>query len=216
MIRTALAEAAWLRGDRRGCAPHVAAAGEPSWAAQFGRPAGELALWAARCGERLERHRSGARAGDLRELGGDWRGAIRGWHELEAPYEAALAALPGDERAAREAMASATPARRAAHAARAFARARSERRDRAPRGPQRSTLANVAGLTRREQEVLVHVAAGATNAADRAGAPSLRADGRASRLGDPRRSSACATRTAAVDAAHAAGALQKMGRRAQI
>jgi len=32
------------------------------------------------------------------------------------------------------------------------------------RGPRRSTLTNPAGLTRREQEVLGHVAAGATNA----------------------------------------------------
>ncbi len=38
------------------------------------------------------------------ELEGDWRAAIRARHEVEAPYEAALAALPGDDRAAREAL----------------------------------------------------------------------------------------------------------------
>jgi DNA-binding NarL/FixJ family response regulator len=50
-------------------------------------------------------------------------------------------------------------------AARAFVRERTRRGTRAPRGPRRSTLANPAGLTRREQEVLDHVANGETNAA---------------------------------------------------
>jgi DNA-binding NarL/FixJ family response regulator len=82
---------------------------------------------------------------------------------VQAPYEAALAALPGDDRAAREAVAT---LRRlgAAAAARAFARDREARGHNAPRGPRASTLANAAGLTRREQEVLTHVARGATNA----------------------------------------------------
>ncbi|MEA2124320.1 MAG: hypothetical protein QOI80_1102, partial [Solirubrobacteraceae bacterium] len=35
----------------------------------------------------------------------------------------------------------------------------------APRGPRRSTLANAAGLTRREQEVLVELGRGRSNAA---------------------------------------------------
>jgi DNA-binding NarL/FixJ family response regulator len=53
-----------------------------------------------------------------------------------------------------------------AHAAvRAFARERAARGAPAPRGPRRSTLANPAGLTRREQEVLEHLATGATNPA---------------------------------------------------
>ncbi len=82
---------------------------------------------------------------------------------LDAPYEAALAALPGDERAARDAIAT---LRRlgAAGAARAFARDREARGGASLRGPQRSTLANAAGLTRREQEVLSVLAGGATNA----------------------------------------------------
>jgi DNA-binding CsgD family transcriptional regulator len=98
----------------------------------------------------------------LRELTGDWRGAVREWRKLEAPYEEALAALPGDDRAAREAMAG-LHRLGAVAAARAFARERARRGERAPRGPRRSTLANPAGLTRREQEVLAHVAQGATN-----------------------------------------------------
>ena len=98
-----------------------------------------------------------------RELAGDWRGAIDAWRALDAPYEAALAALPGDQRAARDAM-SALQRLGASAAARAFARDRALYGASALRGPRRSTLANAAGLTRREQEVLEHVAAGATNA----------------------------------------------------
>jgi DNA-binding NarL/FixJ family response regulator len=100
----------------------------------------------------------------LCELAGDWRGAIRGWAALDAPYEAALAAQPGNERAAREALAALH--RLGAHAAvRAFIRERAARGVRVLRGPRRSTLANAAGLTRREQEVLVELATGATNPA---------------------------------------------------
>ncbi|MGZ6638025.1 MAG: response regulator transcription factor [Solirubrobacteraceae bacterium] len=177
---------------------------DAAWFAEFGRPSGELALWAARSGERLEPSPT-APEPVLRELAGDWRGAVRAWRELDAPYEAALAALPGDDRAARGAVA-ALQRLGARAAAREFARARSERGSRAPRGPQRATLANVAGLTRREQEVLVHVASGETNQqiaralhlSERTVAHHVSAI--LSKLG-------VATRTAAVDAAHAAGML---------
>ena len=105
MLHAALAEIAWLRGDRRGAADSGGGrAGTRAWFAEFGRPSGELALWAARCGERLEPPPT-APEPVLRELAGDWRGAVRAWRELGAPYEAALAALPGDDRAAREAVA---------------------------------------------------------------------------------------------------------------
>jgi DNA-binding NarL/FixJ family response regulator len=96
------------------------------------------------------------------ELEGDWREAVRVWRELDAPYEAALAALAGDERAARDA--AATLHRLGARgAARAFDRERRARGARPARGPRRTTLANPAGLTRREQEVLEQLSTGATN-----------------------------------------------------
>jgi DNA-binding NarL/FixJ family response regulator len=87
-------------------------------------------------------------------------------------------------------------------------RARSERGSSAPRGPHHSTLANAAGLTRREQEVLAHVAQGATNAGI---AQALHLSERTvahhvsailSKLG-------VRTRTAAVEAAHSSGLLSK-------
>ncbi len=208
MIRAALAEAAWLRGDRPEVLAQVAAARLTPWAEQLGRPSGELALWASRCGEHVDPPPF-APEPVLRELAGDWRGAIRAWRELEAPYEAALAALPGDEQAARGAMA-VLHRLGARAAARAFARARSERSRAAPRGPRQSTLANAAGLTRREQEVLAHVARGASNVAI---AEALHLSERTvehhlsailAKLG-------ARNRGAAVEAARAAGALPQIG-----
>ncbi|MEA2450922.1 MAG: hypothetical protein QOG63_2854, partial [Thermoleophilaceae bacterium] len=208
VIRTALAEAAWLRGDRPAARAQALAARSAPFADQFARSAGELALWATRCGEPVD---VPARASDpvLRELAGDWQGAIRAWRELEAPYEAALAALPGDERAAREAM-GALQRLGASAAARAFARERADSGARAPRGPRRSTLADPAGLTRREREVLGHLSRGTTNAGI---AAALHLSERTvahhvsailGKLGAP-------TRTAAVEAARSVGLLAQDG-----
>jgi len=203
-LRAALAEAAWLAGDlAAGRAAAADALGSP-FAAQLVRPYGDALLWAARCGGALPDARpAGLAEPVLLELDGDWRGAIRGWQALDAPYEAALAALPGDERAARDAMAA---LRRlgAAGAARAFTGEREARGAASLRGPRRSTLANAAGLTLREQEVLALVAAGLTNAQV---AAALHLSERTvahhvssilGKLGTP-------TRTAAVEAARSAG-----------
>ncbi|HET8607891.1 MAG TPA: AAA family ATPase [Gaiellaceae bacterium] len=162
-IRAALVEAAWLRGDRAEALRQLRAAAESPATQRFARSAGELALWGRRHGLELEAP-AGAPAPVLLELAGDWRGAVRAWRELEAPYEAALAALPGDERAARAAVA-ALHALGATAAAQAFARERAAAGAQAPRGPRRSTRAHPAGLTRREQEVLERLATGATNPA---------------------------------------------------
>jgi len=119
-------------------------------------------LWGARLGMHLAPP-AGAPAPVLLELAGDWRGAIDGWRELHAPYEAALAALTGDKRAAREAM-SVLHKLGASAAAQAFARERAARGAQVVRGPRRSTLANPARLTLREQEVLEVLETGASNA----------------------------------------------------
>ena len=162
-IRVALVEAAWLAGDRVTAVERIRAARESIATTRFARPAGELALWASRCGVQLGAP-ARAPAPVLLELEGDWRRAIRGWRELEAPYEAALAALPGDDRAASDALARLHQLGADA-AARAFVRERQLLGARPARGPRRSTLANAAGLTRREQEVLDQLATGATNSA---------------------------------------------------
>ena len=84
------------------------------------------------------------------------------WDALDCPYDAALAAIAGDATAARRA--AATLARLGARAAaKAFARERAAAGGTAPRGPRRSTLADPAGLTVREREVLARLAGGKTN-----------------------------------------------------
>ncbi len=161
MVRLALVEAAWLAGDRALALSELRAARDSQAVPRFARSAGELALWAWRFGVDLEPP-AHAPTPVVLELASDWHRAIRAWRELEAPYEAALAALPGDERSAREALA-VLHKLGAGAAARAFSRERAARSGREARGPRRSTLANPAGLTRREQEVLEVLATGATN-----------------------------------------------------
>jgi DNA-binding CsgD family transcriptional regulator/tetratricopeptide (TPR) repeat protein len=163
MLRLALVEAAWLDGDHAAARGQLRAAWESPAVARFARSGGELALWGRRYGVDLQPPVGTPHPVEL-ELAGDWRAAIRGWRELDAPYEAALAALPGDDRAAREALAT-LHRLKARAAARAFSRERAARGARGARGPRRTTLANPAGLTRREQEVLEALATGATNTA---------------------------------------------------
>jgi DNA-binding NarL/FixJ family response regulator len=160
-IRVALAEAAWLCGDHQAVRGHVRAGLAAQYADQLARSSADLALWAFRCGDAIDPPPN-AVVPVVREVSGDWREAMREWRKLDAPYEEALAALNADDAAARKAMA-ALQRLGAVTAARAFARERDRRGVRAPRGARRSTLANAFGLTRREQEVLRHVARGETN-----------------------------------------------------
>jgi DNA-binding CsgD family transcriptional regulator/tetratricopeptide (TPR) repeat protein len=162
MVRVALVEAAWLRGDHREASRLARDALASPVSHHFARPAADLSLWARRLGLEVQVPANAPEPVRL-ELAGDWRRAIDAWHEVEAPYEAALAALPGDERAARDALA-ALKRLGARGAVRAFSREREALGARAQRGPRHSTLANPAGLTRREQEVLEQLATGATNA----------------------------------------------------
>jgi DNA-binding CsgD family transcriptional regulator len=162
-LRVASVEAAWLRGDRPAALAQLRDADRTPATGRFARPAAEMALWAQRLGRSAALPSKPPEPLRL-ELAGDWRGAVRAWRELEAPYESALAALPGDDRAARAALANLR--RLGADAAvEAFARHRAAAGSSVPRGPRRSTLAHPAGLTRREQEVLEVLAEGATNAA---------------------------------------------------
>jgi tetratricopeptide (TPR) repeat protein len=102
-IRVALVEAAWLRDDRADALRRLRETRDIPTAARFARSAGELAVWGLRHGLELEAP-PGAPEPVKLELAGDWRGAITAWQELDSPYEAALAALPGDDRAARAAV----------------------------------------------------------------------------------------------------------------
>ena len=208
LVRSALAETAWLAGDRRAGLAHAVAGTAGPFADQFARSTGELALWAARCGQPGPVPPRASEPVRL-ELAGDWRAAISAWRELDAPYEAALAAMSGDDRAARDALA-ALHRLGARATVRAFTRERGARAGRGLRGPRRTTLANAAGLTRREQEVLAQVAQGLTNAAI-ADALCLSERTVAHHVSAILGKLGVSTRTAAVEAARSTGVLAQDG-----
>jgi DNA-binding CsgD family transcriptional regulator len=97
-------------------------------------------------------------------MAGRWAEAAELWRQLGCPFERALALADGDENARREAFAVLT-----SHGAAASLNALRERLRAAgvrgvPRGPRATTAANVAGLTKREMDVLLLVALGLPNA----------------------------------------------------
>jgi DNA-binding CsgD family transcriptional regulator len=207
-IRVALAEHAWLGGDRATAIRRLEAALASEAVARFARTHADLALWAARHGMEPDPP-PGAPAAVEAELAGDWRRAVREWLSLQAPYEAALAALPGDDRAAREALAQ-LQRLGATGAARAFSRERASLGGRTLRGPRRATAVHPAGLTRREQDVLERLASGATNPAI-AGALHLSERTVAHHVSAILRKLGAPTRLAAVERARARGLLPQDG-----
>jgi DNA-binding CsgD family transcriptional regulator len=162
LVRLARAELAWLAGDESAGRAESEAGLCLDSARRVPWIAGDLAVWGARCGSAPPTDPPLAAPFAL-ELAGSWREAADAWRTLGCPYNAALAALPGDDAAAREAAASLEQIGATA-AARAFARARTALGLRAPRGPRRSTRTDAHGLTKREREVLTLVAAGHRNA----------------------------------------------------
>ncbi len=207
-LRVALVEHAWLTGDRAAAIRLLHAARASEAAGRFARSEADLAVWAARHGIEVDPP-PGASAAVVAELAGDWRRAVREWQRLQAPYEAALAALPGDERAAREGLAG-LHRLGAAGAARAFARERATAGKRALRGPRRATAVHPAGLTRREQDVLERLASGATNPAI-AAALHLSERTVAHHVSAILRKLGAPTRLAAVERARARGLLRQDG-----
>jgi DNA-binding CsgD family transcriptional regulator len=159
----ALAEAAWLAGDAERVEREVAEAlargagsDNPWWF-------GELVYWSHRAG--IPVSWDGRIAEPYRlAVAGDWMAAADWWAAHDCRFETAVALCEVDDP---DAVRSAVEMldRLGARPAAGFAR----RRLRAlgvttiPRGPRRETLANKAGLTRRESEVLDLVALGLSN-----------------------------------------------------
>jgi ATP/maltotriose-dependent transcriptional regulator MalT len=175
-IVTAMAEAAWLRGDPSGCLAALRCLddlhgiGINPWAA------GEVATWRRRAGDRTAAVPAmSARPWQL-ELQGDPVGAADAWEALGAPNEAALALLNAAQLADRDGAApllvraleivETIGARLAAARARDLARAWGL--DRAlpgrKRGPYARSREHPLGLSGREQQVLSHLARGMSNA----------------------------------------------------
>jgi DNA-binding CsgD family transcriptional regulator len=164
-VATARAEARWLAGERDLVARETERAlalalerGEP-WAA------GELVAWRSRAGVPADAPPDALAEPFRLELAGNTDAASKRWRRLGCPYEAAIAQCAGtSERALRSSLAE-LQRLGARPAAGRVARTLRERgvKD-LSRGPRASTRRNPAGLTAREQEVLVLLAAGLRNA----------------------------------------------------
>ena len=159
-VRAARAEAAWLAGDVDRAATEAAAAFDLARAKAHPWHVGELGWWL---------RKGGRDPGTLDPVAEPWRlqhdgesrAAAAAWEALECPFEAARALLESDDVAdVREAHERFDDLGARPAAALAGKRLRELGARVIPRGKRPSTLANPAGLTTREMEVLALVASG--------------------------------------------------------
>jgi DNA-binding CsgD family transcriptional regulator/tetratricopeptide (TPR) repeat protein len=160
----ARAEYAWLSGEEQRVAEE--AAGTLEMAVEAAHPwfAGELAFWLW-LADALPRAPSVLAEPYRLLLAGDWRAAAAAWRALGCLYQRALAlACSDDSEAPLEALAllDGLGARQTAQRLRRQLRQRGNLR--VPRGPNRTTAANPAGLTGRQVEVLGLLAEGLSDA----------------------------------------------------
>lgn len=161
-MAAARAEWRWLRGDLASCVAEAAPAFALTQESNNITSGLDLAIWLWRGGALTEAPPR-TLASHALQMAGDWRAAAHAWKQLGCPYEQALALLDGDEAAQRDALAifeqlGATPAAEIARQRLRRAGARG-----LPRGPRPATVANPAGLTPRQLEVLLLLAEGLSN-----------------------------------------------------
>lgn len=156
------AEYHWLTGapekglDALGPAYERALDTDSSWAR------GEIGFWMWRAGA-IDRPPPGAAEPFALQMSGDWRAAADTWRAIGCPYEVAMALADGEVEDQLEALEILDVL-----AARPLAdRIRASLRDRGhpavPRGPNRDTMSNPAGLTNRQLEVVRLIAEGLSN-----------------------------------------------------
>jgi DNA-binding CsgD family transcriptional regulator len=159
----ARAEVAWLEGRPEAVAGETEQAFALALERQQPTFVGELACWRWRAGLLTEPPAEAADPYRL-QIAGEWAQAARLWSDSGCPYESALAL--GDSKDA-DALRSALDQLRALGArpaAAIIARRLRELGERGlPRGPRAQTLANPAGLTARELQVLPLLAEGLRN-----------------------------------------------------
>ena len=163
-VAAGLAEQAWLGGQAAAVPGLVAGPFELGRRLGHGWSVGELGFWLWRVGEQPDPPAGAAEPYAL-QMAGDWPAAAAAWRELGCPYEQALALA--DSPAERDLLAAldlleGLGARPAADAV--VARLRELGVRRLPRRPRPATLANPAGLTARELEVLALLGPGLRNA----------------------------------------------------
>jgi DNA-binding CsgD family transcriptional regulator len=163
-VAAARAEHAWLHGEDERAAEEAARVLGEAVRAKHPWFSGELAFWLQLAGAPARPPVAVAEP-YRRQLAGDWRGAAGAWQELGCPYHRALALAGGDQdEGLLEALdlLDSMGARQTAQRLRRRLRARGGLR--VPRGPNRATAANPAGLTGRQVEVLELLAEGLTDA----------------------------------------------------
>lgn len=163
-LAAARAEAAWLAGDEEEIPRLLDDTYEIACSVGLAWAIGELGHLLWRCG-RLETLPATAAAPYALHVAGRFCEAAAAWDELGCPYEAAQArADSSDPEEVRRALRTFDDLGAAPMAARARRRLRRLGVRSVPKGPQRETAANPAGLTRRQVEVLEHLDQGRTDA----------------------------------------------------
>ena len=163
-VHAARAEAAWLRGDRETAGDEAEmgyklslGSAAPSWYS-------EISFWAWRTG-RIDGLPEGSQPAYVLHAAGDYRAAADAWARIGCPYEQAGALADSDDEAdLRDALLILQPLGARALAGRVTERLHELGARQIPRGPRRSTVANPAGLSSREMDVLALIGAGARNA----------------------------------------------------
>jgi DNA-binding CsgD family transcriptional regulator len=164
-VALARAEARWLGGDPDEVAGETEGVRELVMARATDWGLGELLTWRRRAGiADPPPAREPAEPWRL-ELGGDWAAASRAWTERGCAYDAAMAALGGDDEALLRHSHAELRRLGAQTSAAHVARIMRERGVRDLRqGPRASTRENPAGLTARELDVVALLAEGLRNA----------------------------------------------------
>jgi DNA-binding CsgD family transcriptional regulator len=163
-VACARAEAAWLGGRPQLVADATEMALELAVRRRARWMIGELSCWRRRAGIEDAAPSEAAEPFAL-ELAGDWAGAGEAWERIGCPYERALALASADDN---DALQRAMAQLQQLGAAPAVAIVQRKLRQRGvrglPRGARASTLANIAGLTSRELDVLALLSQGLRNA----------------------------------------------------
>ena len=163
-VRAARAEAAWLAGDTPSVIAEARAVYDLAFKHQHRWHVGELSYWLWKAGEQIDLPECAAEPYRL-QIGGNWQAAADAWRQIGCPYEAARALSESDDEDALKQALLEFEQLGAGPMAGIVARMLRDRGARGiPRGPRAETLANPAGLTRRELEVLQFVAQGLRNA----------------------------------------------------
>ncbi|HEX2280201.1 MAG TPA: AAA family ATPase [Thermomicrobiales bacterium] len=163
-VCAARAEAAWLAGDRDKTVAEARRAYDLAIQHQHIWHSGELSYWLWRAGMKHEVPDYAAEPFAL-QIAGCWAEAAEAWRALLCPYEAARALAESyDEDALRQALQEFEQLGAAPMVTLVTGKMRDLGIRGIPRGPRPQTLANPAGLTRRETEVLGLLAEGLRNA----------------------------------------------------